>query len=416
MIYRTNPKNGDKISQLAFGCMRLPRSQEKTNELVKTAIDSGINYFDTAYIYPGSERALGTALKATGLRNKIKIATKLPLFSCKTSESMENLFNTQKNRLGVDSIDYYLLHMLCDMQTLERLRSIGLDDWVKRKKESGEIVNIGFSFHGERNNFSGLIDAFDWDFCMIQYNYCDENNQAGRHGLNYATEKGIPVMVMSPLRGGLLSHSLAKEAKDVFAKASMGAIGQPGADGRSGAIGGSGGIGVSGAIGRRSLSEWSLRWLWDQPEVLTVLSGMSDMKQLDENIAAASIAEVGCVSTGERKVYQHILEIIKQSQEIPCTSCGYCLPCPYGVNIPDCFSIYNERGNFFETIKRYLMATGAVTAKQSYASLCVQCKVCEKSCPQKIEISTELSKVARKIESFWFRPVFAIVRKFMGVR
>ena len=388
MIYRTNPKNGDQISQLGFGCMRFPKNIDKTTELVKSAIERGVNYFDTAYIYPGSEQALGIALKNTGLRNQVKIATKLPLFMCKTRDGFDKYFNIQKERLKTDYIDYYFMHMLCDTSTLKRLQSIGLDEWVKNKKESGEIKNIGFSFHGERHEFTKLIDAFGWDFCQIQYNYCDENNQAGRHGLDYATEKGIPVIAMSPLRGGLLSHSLAKEAKEIFNRADS----------------------------SRSLTEWSLRWLWDQPEVLTVLSGMSEKKQLDENIALASSVTAGNLSPGDKEVYKQVLEVIKQSQEIPCTGCGYCLPCPYGVNIPDCFSCYNERSGFVETIKRYLMATGAVSAKQAFASKCVQCRVCEKNCPQGIEISRELSKVARKIESFWFRPLFAVVRKVMGVR
>lgn len=390
MNYRTNSINGDEISQLGFGCMRFPRNIEKTTELVKSAVERGVNYFDTAYIYSGSEQALGTALKNTGLRDKVKIATKLPLFSAKKKEDIERLFNTSLERLATDRIDYYLLHMLSDIPTFERLKGLGILEWIAEKKRSGKVINIGFSFHGERNNFVKLMDAYDWDFCQIQYNYCDENNQAGRFGLEYAVKKGVPVIAMSPLRGGTLSNTLAESAKVHFTKSNP----------------------------SRSLTDWSLRWIWDQQEILTVLSGMSDMAQLDENIELASAISAGVITPEERKVYTQVLESLKNSREIPCTGCGYCLPCPQGVNIPDCLFCYNEAqsGSYFDAIKQYLMATGAITTTQSYASKCNGCRACEKRCPQAIEISKELPKVARKIESFWFRPAFALARKVIGVR
>ena len=390
MIYRTNSKNGDQISQLGFGCMRFPKNIEQTTELVKSAIERGVNYFDTAYIYPGSEQALGTVLHNTGLRHKIKIATKLPLFLCKTNQSLDKLFNTQLERLNTDYVDYYFLHMLSNTQTFDRLKDIGILEWIADKKKKGAIINMGFSFHGQREDFVKLIDAYDWDFCQIQYNYRDENKQAGRFGLDYASQKGVPIIVMSPLRGGLLSNTLPEAAKKLFAKANN----------------------------TRSLTEWSLRWIWDQPEVLTVLSGMGEAKYLDENIAIASTVSTGNVTNQEREIYKQVIEAFKQSDEIPCTGCGYCLPCPQGVNIPDCFFCYNESriGPFFEAVKQYLMSTGAVSTTQHYASKCTKCKVCEKHCPQQIQISQELTKVSKRMESFWFRPVFAMVRKVLRIK
>ncbi len=395
MLYRVNPKNGDKISQLGFGCMRLPKrgnqiDYEKSLEIIKSAIDSGVNYFDTAYIYAGSEDTLGKALAQLGARDKVKIATKLPIFLCKTNADFDKLFNKQLEKLKTDRIDYYLLHMLGNTQTLDRLKSIGFHEWVNDKKAQGKIINIGFSYHGDRLEFKKIIDSYDWDFCMMQYNYMDENNQAGKDGLHYANSKGLPVFIMEPLRGGTLANKLPSDAKEVFNRANK----------------------------ERSLAEWSFRWLWNQPEVTTVLSGMNEVNQLNENVKTANSSMVGNLSKEDLGVYAKALEVIKKNIKVPCTGCGYCLPCPQGVDIPTCFSCYNETFSegYFQAISHYFLHIGAITSKQNYASKCVQCSKCEKHCPQGIKISQRMVEVSKKLEPFWFKPSFSLVRKILNVK
>lgn len=395
MLYRTNTKNGDDISQLGLGCMRFPRKgvkidQEKTNELVAAAIESGVNYFDTGYIYPGSEEALGTALAASGRRDEIFIATKLPHFMCAKPEDFDRLFNTQLKRLQTDRIDYYLMHMLSNTGSWERLKRLGVEQWLDEKKAEGKIVNVGFSYHGGRADFLGLLDAYAWGFCMVQYNYFDENNQAGRHGVRAAHEKGMPVFVMEPLRGGLLVDGLTAEAKRAFGSVNA----------------------------ERSPAEWALRWLLDQREVTMALSGMSDLKQLSENSSVASDAEPGMLGDDERTAYKAVVEALNGTVRIPCTGCAYCMPCPMGVDIPACFSCYTGSYAFglFSGLKQYVQLTGMTTPVQSDASKCAACGKCEEHCPQGIMISKELVKVKRRMISFLVRPVMFIARKFMRIK
>ncbi len=395
MLYRVNPKNQDKISQLGFGCMRLPKKGtqidiEKTTKLIESAIEQGVNYFDTAYIYGGSEEALGKALSNKGLRDKVKVSTKMPIILCRSGADFDKFFLRQLDRLKTDRIDYYFMHMLCDIASLERLKSFGLFEWIENKKREGKIINIGFSYHGGKIEFKNILDAYDWDFCMIQYNYMDENNQAGRDGLLYANKKGLPVFIMEPLRGGTLVNALPKLAKDVFMSANK----------------------------ERSLAEWSFRWLWNQKEVTMVLSGMNEFSQLDENIKTASDADVGCLAEDEFKVYKKVLEAVNRAIKIPCTGCGYCLPCPQGVDIPTCFSCYNETYShkYSAGLGRYFLTTGTMSVNQSNASKCVKCGKCERHCPQRIEISKHLSEVSKRMEFFWFKPATAIARRVMKIK
>jgi len=393
MQYRTNPKNGDQLSALGLGCMRFPRKgvrldQEKTTGMVKAAIAHGVNYFDTAYIYPGSEEALGTALHDTGLRDKVKIATKLPLVLCKNSADFDKYFNRQLARLKTDRVDYYLMHMLCDTGRWELLKSMGIIEWIRRQKSQGKIINLGFSYHGGRHEFLQLIDAYDWDFCMIQYNYLDEHNQAGKSGLQYAAQKGLPVFVMEPLRGGMLANALPKAAAEIFASSGKG----------------------------RTAVQWGLRWVWDQPEVTLLLSGMGDITQIEQNCAAAAESSAGCLSDAEREAYPRAVKAINRATKVPCTACGYCMPCPANVDIPTCLSCYNEsHGKYVDGMRHYFMNTGAISSKQSNASKCIDCGKCEEHCPQSIEIRSQLKKVRRRLESFWYRPLGAVARKFMKV-
>ncbi len=392
MQYSVNPRNGDRLSRLGLGAMRLPRKggqvdQERTTALVQAAVARGVNYFDTAYIYPGSEEALGNALAQTGLRDQVYIATKLPHYLCKTAADFDRMFDKQLQRLRTDHVDYYLMHMLSNATAWQRLCGLGIENWIAEKRRSGQIRNVGFSFHGGRIDFAQLLDAHGWDFCMIQYNYMDEYNQAGKDGLTLASEKGLPVFVMEPLRGGMLATGLPQEAQSIF----------------------------SAADSARSPAAWGLRWVWNHPEVTLLLSGMGAEAQLDENARVAETALPGTLSDPELAVYAQALQAINRAYKIPCTGCGYCMPCPRGVDIPTCFSCYNEsyaRG-FSNGVRNYLMTTGVLSSTQSNAAKCVKCHACEKHCPQQIPISDRLGDVSRRLESFWFRPAAAIARKVM---
>ncbi|MCL2826897.1 MAG: aldo/keto reductase, partial [Eggerthellaceae bacterium] len=267
MQYRTDPKSGNELSILGFGCMRFPRilgktDFNKTEQLVARSIEEGVNYFDCAYLYPGSEETLGTILQKNGLRDKVYIATKLPLMKCKTAADFDALFTTQLERLKTDHIDYYLMHNLSDMALWKQLGDLGVEAWIAEKKAQGAIRQVGFSFHGKNNEFLDLLDAFDWDFCQIQYNYLNITYQAGLSGLLAAHEKGLPVIVMEPLLGGKLAKNLPKAAAQVFSQADP----------------------------KRLPADWAFRWLFDQEAVTVVLSGMNSDAQLEENLRTAQTA------------------------------------------------------------------------------------------------------------------------------
>lgn len=251
MQYRIDPKSGNKLSILGFGCMRFPRNLDKidmakTEKLITAAVDKGINYFDTAYIYGGSEKALGEVLHKNQLRENVYIATKLPLAKCKSYEDFDKLFNEQLRRLRTDYFDYYFMHNLSDTKMWQKLCDMGIEDWIEKKKESRQVRQVGFSFHGAQKEFLALLDLYEWDFCQIQYNYINTDHQAGTAGLKRAAQKGLPVIIMEPLLGGALANSLPKKVQALFEKANH----------------------------SRSPVEWALRWLWNQPEVTVVLSGI----------------------------------------------------------------------------------------------------------------------------------------------
>lgn len=385
MNYRTNPKNGDRLSQLAFGCMRFQGDFEETRRQILHAIEHGVNYFDTAYIYPNSESTLGRALEG-GYRERVKIATKMPPYLVKKYADFDKIFDAQCARLKTETIDYYLLHMLADLNGLERIRALGFENWLSEKKAKGQIKNIGFSYHGGRSEFPKLIDAFDWDFCMIQFNYLDEHNQAGRSGLEYAASKGLPVMVMEPLRGGRLADKLSPEVKALFHAANPG----------------------------RSPAEWAFRWVYNFPGVTTVLSGMNTMAMIEENIRVASDALPDSFTEGELRLFENVREKMLKLQLIPCTGCNYCMPCPAGVDIPTCFACYNNRASSGKSraFMDYLMQT-SMKRESGSASKCVGCGKCEAHCPQKIEIRKELKTVAGVLEPFYYRPARAVIKKVM---
>ncbi len=387
VLYRENPRNHQYLSGLGYGCLRFSKKggaidQKKAEAEMKFAVEQGVNYFDTAYTYPGSEVCLGTFL-AKGYRDKVKIATKLPHYYVKAPEDLERYFAEQLRRLKTDHVEYYLMHMLNDVAALERLKGLGLEDWIAEKKASGAIENIGFSFHGGTENFIRIIDAYEWDFCQIQYNYMDEHSQAGRRGLQYASAKGLPVIIMEPLRGGRLVQGLPVTAKKLIARANP----------------------------KRSPAEWGLRWLWNQPEVTVILSGMNDLSQVKENVRIASESTPNSMGKGELAVIERVKAEINKYVKIPCTGCGYCMPCPKGVDIPVCFQAYNTSytDNFISGLKAYFMCN-ALRTNPSGASNCVRCGKCEKRCPQKISVPKELGRVRRRMEG----PIYKIARKIAG--
>ena len=319
MNYRTD-RYGNQLSILGFGCMRFPKKaglidMAETEREILTAIRGGVNYFDTAYIYPGSEAALGEILERNHLRDRVNIATKLPHYLIKSREAMEKLFAEELRRLRTDHVDYYLMHMLTDTDTWERLKALGIEDWLREKKESGAIRQVGFSYHGNADTFCRLVDAWDWDFCQIQYNYMDEHSQAGRRGLHHAAGKGIPVVIMEPLRGGKLVNRLPEEAKKLFSDYPI----------------------------HYTPAQWAFRWLWNQPEVTVVLSGMNSDDMIRDNLQTASAAQVGALTEADQAMLRQVVQAINAKMKVGCTGCGYCMPCPQHVDIPGIFAAYNRK-------------------------------------------------------------------------
>ena len=387
MNYRLD-KYGNRLSILGFGCMRFPTKagrihMAETEAEIMTAIRSGVNYFDTAYIYPGSEAALGEILERNGVRDQVYIATKLPHYLIKSREGMDKLFNEELRRLRTDHVDYYLMHMLTDTATWQRLKELGIEQWLAQKKASGAIRQVGFSYHGNADMFCQLVDAWDWDFCQIQYNYMDEHSQAGRRGLYHAHKKGLPVIIMEPLRGGKLVNNLPDEAKRIFSQYKI----------------------------KRTPAQWALRWLWNQPEVTVVLSGMNSDEMVRDNIQTASTTQVGELGEEEEAMLQQVVKAISSKTKVGCTGCGYCMPCPKNVDIPGTFAAYNRRyqEGKFGALKDYVMCT-MLRTNSTAASNCVQCGKCEKHCPQHIPIREKLKEAQQELEG----PVYRIARKVAG--
>lgn len=386
MNYRKD-RYGNDISILGYGCMRFTQNggkidMEKAEREIMTAYLAGVNYYDTAYVYPGSEAALGEILAKNRIRDKVMIATKLPHYLIKNEGSMEKYFSEQLSRLQTDHVDYYLMHMLTDVGTWERLKKLGILEWLEEKKKSQAIRQVGFSYHGSSDMFCRLVDAYDWDFTQIQYNYMDENSQAGRRGLHYASEKGIPVIIMEPLRGGRLVNKLPEQALKIFEEYPV----------------------------RHTPVQWALKWLWNQPEVTCVLSGMNSVEMVEDNINTASTAEIGELGEGEEQMLKSVVDAINAKMKVGCTGCGYCMPCPKNVDIPGTFAAYNRyyTEGKMTAWREYIMCT-AMRKTSSAASNCIECGKCEQHCPQHIKIRQELKNAKRKLET----PVYKLVRQFV---
>jgi predicted aldo/keto reductase-like oxidoreductase len=393
MNYRKDVKTGAPLSLLGFGCMRFPRvlgaiDMKKTSAMIAEAVRLGVNYFDTAWMYPGSEEALGAALEAARARKRVFIASKLPVILCRKKDDFDRYFNQTLARLRTDRVDYYLMHMLTDAASWERMKALGIEEWVREKRAAGAIRNIGFSFHGNKADFMRLLDAYDWGFCQIQYNYSDENYQAGRDGLHAAAARGLPVIVMEPLLGGKLADGLPKAAAAAFRRVDPDV----------------------------SPAAWGLRWLAAQPEVTVILSGMSGIEQLRENARILSEAEPTPLSAEETAAFAEVKRVFSAANKVPCTACAYCMPCPRGVNIPDCFAAYNTSFAFSLTagFQQYITSTAAATNAPHTAGLCARCGKCESHCPQNIPIRAALADVKRRMEPLWLRAILAVARRFLA--
>ncbi len=390
MQYRKD-RYGSDISILGYGCMRFTRKgggidYEKAEAEVMSAFRQGVNYYDTAYLYPGSEACLGRILQENQIRDKVKIATKLPQYMVKSSGVIDNFFEEERKRLRTDYIDYYLMHMLTDVESWENLRRCGIEDWIARRKAEGSVRQAGFSFHGNTDMFLKILDAYDWDFCQIQYNYMDEHAQAGREGLLAAAEKGIPVIIMEPLRGGKLVNMLPEEARKL----------------------------IAGHEKQRTAAEWAFRWLWDQPQVTCVLSGMNSLEMIDENVRIASQVRPGEFDESDFQMIEGIKAAIQSKVKVGCTACGYCMPCPKGVDIPGTFRCYNEMFTENKSQGRFEYAQVVGLRKESsFPDQCVGCGKCEAHCPQHLEIRRLLKEADKALRPWPYKAGISLANKFI---
>lgn len=399
MQYRIIPKTGDRISAIGYGCMRLPSrmgriDEQKAEAQIRDAIGQGINYFDTAYPYHGgeSERFLGKLFGGDkALRDKVKIATKLPPWLVKSRADMDRILQEQLQKLQVETIDYYLIHSILGPEDWTRLKDIGILEFLAEAKSKGQIRHVGFSAHCDVNTFKQVVDDYDWTMCQIQYNYLDETNQAGTEGLHYAASRNIAVFVMEPLRGGNLSGKMPKAAQKIWDQSGTG----------------------------RSAAQWALRWIWNHPEVTCVLSGMNVDAHIAENIQTAIAATPNHLTAEDLTRIDQVRDIFTSLTKVHCTGCAYCMPCPAGVNIPLCFEKYNSKSYFggMEPRIMYLVQVGGIMKdKPSRASQCVNCGKCEAHCPQHIEIRRELKNVVREMEGVMDKPLGWAIKQVFGPR
>ena len=368
------------VSALGFGAMRLPTKRmnrlspdpTQSTSIIRSGIDQGINYVDTAYVYPGSEKAVGDALK-DGYRERVHLVSKLPVFLTRKTEDFDKYLATSLERLQTDHLDAYLLHSM-NAGAFEKVLRLGFLDKMVEARDAGLIRHIGFSFHDTLPVFKSIVDAFDWDLCQIQYNYMDTCLQAGTEGLEYAADKGIAVVIMEPLKGGSLANPPA-EALEIMRAA--------GAD--------------------RTPVDWALQFLWNRPEVAVVLSGMGSAQMVDDNCASADRSGVGTLTPHELETVEQLADVYRRRMAVPCTACRYCMPCPYGVNIPQNFAIWNnvsmkDGGWQSWRIKRSYKKLARTPAKVNLedpngsAAVCTKCRKCVPQCPQGIDIPTELAK------------------------
>ena len=390
MQYRKD-KHGEDISILGYGCMRFTSRNgkidiDKTEQEIMEAYRNGVNYYDSAYIYPGSEAALGTILERNNIRDKVNIATKLPQYMISSRKSLDTYFNEELSRLRTDHIDYYLMHHLTDYVQWEKLKNVGIIDWIREKKEKGQIRNIGYSYHGNSEMFIRILEDYDWDFCQIQYNYLDENAQAGRRGLDRAGKLGIPVIIMEPLRGGKLVNMLPEKAKKL----------------------------IDNNERHYSAAEWGFRWLFDQKNVTCVLSGMNSLEMVKENCRIADTSDVNSFTDEDHQLIENVIKEIKAKEKVGCTGCRYCMPCVKGIDIPGTFNAYNRMytESFHDGRFQYAQ-TVALRKDAAFVSACIKCGKCESHCPQSIPIREKLVEADKALRPLAYKIGISVVRAFM---
>ncbi len=372
MQYRKFGKHDFKVSALGFGCMRLPFLDEddsKINEeeaikLIRYAIDNGVNYVDTAYPYHkgNSELLVGKALK-NGYREKVRLATKCPVWLVKKYEDFNKYLDEQLEKLQTDHIDMYLLHAL-SKERWEDLKNLNVFKFLEEAVQSGKVKYVGFSFHDELPVFKEIVNSYNWDFCQIQYNYMDTDYQAGEEGLKLAASKGMAVIVMEPLKGGKLAKNPPQEVQALWNTAEV----------------------------KRSAADWALRWIWNHEEVTLLLSGMGAFDQVVENIKIADNSIANSLNKEELELFDKVKDKYNELIKVNCTACNYCMPCPFGVNIPRNFALLNE-SSMYNDINGYSHAYNNFMAENDRANHCKECGVCETKCPQNLPIRQHLKEV-----------------------
>ena len=370
MKYRTFPKTGEKVSLMGLGTMRLPvYDKEETRpileegvKMIRRAIDLGVNYIDTAYMYHGgkSEEIVGAALK-DGYREKVFLADKMPVWMARQAGGIEALFQQQFDRLQVDYIDMYLVHAL-DKGVWKLAQKLEAIPFLEAKKAEGKIKHLGFSFHDDLELFKEIIDAYPWDFCQIQLNYMDSHFQAGLEGLEYAASKGIPVVIMEPLKGGKLVN-VPEDIAKLFDSLDK----------------------------KYTEAGWALRWLADRPEIMTILSGASSMEQMEENIATLSDADANALTAEEKKVIEEVKAAYKRRIKADCTGCRYCQPCPMSIDIPEALRLYNDWHLYHN--ENTLHRDMALFLPKGKPVDCVGCHECDFKCPQKLPIANIMQEM-----------------------
>jgi uncharacterized protein len=369
--YRKFGKVDFHASVLGFGVMRLPFTDNPANvkeaesiEMLRYAIDHGVNYFDSAYLYHmgASEKVIAKVLQ-DGYRERVKVATKMPCNAIQKAEDFDRIFDEQLGRLQTTRMDFYLLHGL-NKATWSKMQEMQILRWAEKQIAAGRIVNLGFSFHDSFEVLKEIIDAWgNWAFCQIQYNFMDINYQAGTRGLKYAAEKGLAVVVMEPLRGGRLSKEPPREVAAIWAKASV----------------------------KRSPAEWALLWVWEHPEVSVVLSGMSALDQVKENIAIADRCGPGALTAEEVALADQVRRAYRKLSPVSCTGCRYCMPCPNNVEISRIFELYNDGVIYNDPKPAQMFYSGRFGIKpEQQADKCIECGKCLEKCPQKIAIPRHL--------------------------
>lgn len=404
MMYRTAPKNGEKISMLGFGAMRLKTKgtsvdMDQAREQLKTAIDNGINYIDTAYLYGNgsgsNERALGQILRELDCRDKVYLSTKMNRMAIHSRSDMDTMLEKQLENLQTDHIDFYFIHNVISYDDVAQLEDMGLYEFIEENKKSGRIRNMGFSFHGSYNDFAMIVDDYDWDVTLLQYNYIDNNMQAGLKGIKLAYEHDMAVVIMEPLKGGLLAGIMPREVERL--------------------------IDESGT--KRTNVDLAFSWIFDTPELTCVLSGMNSVDMVKQNIEIANNHSSNPLNDEELELIANMKEKILELNKISCTGCNYCMPCPQDINIPDIFKYYNDKHLFPEnktygvhhTFILYNANINGIIGKAHDGSLCVECGLCTKKCPQQLDIPNLLMQVDKSYHGKTIRRFKPVIKKVKDI-